>query len=218
MTTVIEECVDRLLQHPFFVANDDFRRFECQQCFQAVVAVDDATIEVIQVGGGETSAFKRNERAQIRRNNRQHFEGHPLGTRFALDEPFDDFHLLNQLFAGHFAAGGRQCVFELAEASGQIDFLKQFTNPFGPDAGVEAVNTVVVERLAIFEFREKLFLFKRSFAGINHDVVIVVDDVFEVAHGHIQKEAHAAGRGFKEPDMGNRNSQLNVSHAFATDA
>ena len=44
---VVEQSVDRLLQHPLFVANDDFRRVEVDQLLQPVVAVDDATIQVV---------------------------------------------------------------------------------------------------------------------------------------------------------------------------
>ena len=46
---VVEQRVDRLLQHPLFVADDDFGRVEVDQLLEPVVAVDDAAVQVVQV-------------------------------------------------------------------------------------------------------------------------------------------------------------------------
>ena len=80
MAAVVEQRVHRFLQHALFVADDDFRRLELEQVLQTVVAVDDAAIEIVQIGGRETAAFERNERTQVRRDDRQHFEDHPFRT------------------------------------------------------------------------------------------------------------------------------------------
>ena len=72
MAAVVEQSVDRFLQHAFFVADNDFRRLELEQVFQPVVAVDDAAIKIVQIGGRKPAAFERNERTQVRRNHRQH--------------------------------------------------------------------------------------------------------------------------------------------------
>ena len=76
---VVEQRVDRLLQHALLVADDDLRRVELLQALQAVVAVDDAAVEIVQIRGREAAAVERNERAQIRRDHRDHVEHHPLG-------------------------------------------------------------------------------------------------------------------------------------------
>ena len=49
VAAVVEERVDRFLQHALFVADDDVRRLELEQVFQPVVAVDDAAIEIVQI-------------------------------------------------------------------------------------------------------------------------------------------------------------------------
>ena len=67
---VVEQRVDRLLQHALLVADDDVRRAELDQALQAVVAVDDAAIEVVEVGRGEAAAVQRDERAKVRRDHR----------------------------------------------------------------------------------------------------------------------------------------------------
>ena len=46
---VVEQRVDRLLQHALLVAHDDLGRAELEQLLQPVVAVDDAAIEIVQV-------------------------------------------------------------------------------------------------------------------------------------------------------------------------
>ena len=76
---VVEQRVDGLLQHALLVADDDLGRVELLQPLEAVVAVDDAAVEVVQVGGREAAAVERNERAEIRRDHRDHLEHHPLG-------------------------------------------------------------------------------------------------------------------------------------------
>ena len=78
-TAVIEQRVDGFLQHPLFVADDDVGCFQLEQALQPVVAVDHATIQVVQVGGREAATIQRHERPQFRRQHRQHLENHPLG-------------------------------------------------------------------------------------------------------------------------------------------
>src|SRR5690606_22034102 len=46
---VIDQAVDRFLKHTLLVADDDVRRAQLQQVLQAVVAVDDAAVQVVQV-------------------------------------------------------------------------------------------------------------------------------------------------------------------------
>jgi hypothetical protein len=72
-TAVVEQRIDGFLQHALFVAHDDVRRLQFEQALQAVVAVDDAAVEVVQVGGRETAAVQRHQRTQVRRQHRQHF-------------------------------------------------------------------------------------------------------------------------------------------------
>jgi hypothetical protein len=67
---VVEQRVNGFLQHALFVAHDDVGRAKLDQALQAVVAVDDAAIEIVEVGRGEAAAVQRNERAEFRRNDR----------------------------------------------------------------------------------------------------------------------------------------------------
>ena len=102
-TAVVEQGVDRLLQHPLLVADDDVGRAQLDQPLQAVVAVDDAAIEVVQVRGREAAAIQRHERTQFRRDDRHDGQDHPFGLVARLLEGLDDLQALGSAFFGlHF--------------------------------------------------------------------------------------------------------------------
>ena len=92
LARVIEQAVHRLLKHALLVAEDDFRCLDFDEPLEAVVADDNAAVEVVQVGGGETSAVQRDEGPQFRRNDRNDLQHHPFGfVDFArLAERLDD--------------------------------------------------------------------------------------------------------------------------------
>jgi hypothetical protein len=76
---VVDQGVNSLLQHPLLVAHDDLGRAELEEPLQAVVAVDDPSVEVVEVRGGEAAAVELDHGAQFRRNHRQVVEHHPGG-------------------------------------------------------------------------------------------------------------------------------------------
>ena len=75
---IVEQRIDRLLKHALLVADDDVGRAQLDQPLQTVVAVDDAAIEVVEVGGREAAAVERHQRAQIGRDHRHDREDHPF--------------------------------------------------------------------------------------------------------------------------------------------
>ena len=102
---VVEQRVDRLLQHPLLVADDDVGRAQLDQPLEPVVAVDHAPIEVVEVGRGEAAAVERHQRAQIRRDHRHLGEDHPFRPVARLDEGLDQFEPLGELL--RLELGGR---------------------------------------------------------------------------------------------------------------
>ena len=76
---VVEQGVDRFLEHALFVADDDVRRAQLHQPLQAVVAVDHAAIEIVQIRRREAAAVERHQRAQLGRDDRDDLEDHPFG-------------------------------------------------------------------------------------------------------------------------------------------
>src|SRR5699024_3062227 len=75
-TAVVEQRVHRLLQHALLVVHDDLRSTEIQHALQAVVAVDDAAVQVVEVGGREAATVQLNHRAQLRRDDRDAVQDH----------------------------------------------------------------------------------------------------------------------------------------------
>ena len=69
-------------------------RAQLDQALQAVVAVDDAAIEVVQVGRREAAAIQRNQRTQVRRDHRNDLHDHPFRTVARFDEVLDDLEAL----------------------------------------------------------------------------------------------------------------------------
>src|SRR5690606_13483206 len=67
---VVEQCVDGLLQHPLLVVDDDLGSTAVDQTTKTVVAVDDAAVQVVQIGGREAATVELHHRAQLRRNHR----------------------------------------------------------------------------------------------------------------------------------------------------
>ena len=95
--TVVQKAVHRFLQHTLFVADDDVRCLQFEKTLQAVVAVDDAAIEIVQVGRRKAAAVQRHQRTQIRRQHRQDFENHPFGLDTGTLETFQNFEALRDL-------------------------------------------------------------------------------------------------------------------------
>ena len=121
MPTVIKQRVDCLLKHPLFVTNDDVRRFELEQVLQSIIAVDDATIKIVQIAGRETSAFQRNQWTQIRRNYWQHFQNHPFRPRVRGDEALHQFQTLREFLTNLFALGVPHRLLQLLVELVQVD-------------------------------------------------------------------------------------------------
>ena len=111
-TAVVHQRIDRFLQHALLVAHDDVGRIEFEQALQAVVAVDDAAVQIVQVRGREAAAVQRHQRTQVRRQHRQHGHHHPLRAVAGLEERLDQLDALGQ-------------ALELGLGIGRGDFLAQ---------------------------------------------------------------------------------------------
>ena len=218
MTAVIEKGVNRLLEHALLVVDDDVGRLELHQVPQTVVAVDDAAVEIVEVGGGETAPFERNKRTQVGRDNGQHLKHHPLGAGLGVDEALNDLETLRELLFDLLRLGGAHLFLKLGDGRIEVHEFETLANGFGAHLSDERIVTVFVECLAIFGVGEELFGFERGLARIDDHVVLIVDNALEGAGGHIEQEAEAAWHALEEPDVGNRDCELDVAHALAAHA
>ncbi len=212
---VVEQGVDRLLQHALLVAHDDVGRAQLDQPLEAVVAVDDAAIEVVQVRRGEAAAVERHQRAQLGRDHRHQLEDHPFGTGAQLDEVLAELQALHQLLALGLRRRLAQLLAQTRALLVEVDDLQHGADRLGADVGTEGVVTVFVERVEVLVLVQKLAVLERRQAGLGHHVVLEVEDLLEIAQRHVEQQADAARQRLQEPDVGNRRGELDVAHALA---
>jgi hypothetical protein len=87
----------------FSLLHDDLGGPEVEQPLQAVVAVDDPAVQVVEVGRGEAAAVELDHRAQLGRDHRHDVEDHgpgvvdPLAVVVAAVEGRDDLEALDRL-------------------------------------------------------------------------------------------------------------------------
>ena len=136
---VVEEGVHRLLQHPLLVADDDVRRVQLLEPLQPVVAVDDAAVEVVQVGGGEAATVEGNQRAQVRRDDRDHIEHHPFRLVAADAEGLHHLEALGDLLALGLAVGLPHVLAQLLGELVHVDAAEHLANGLAAHPGGEAV-------------------------------------------------------------------------------
>src|SRR6185437_10938821 len=90
-----------------------------------------------------------------------------------------------------------------------------------PDVGPECV---VVLRLRLLPQRQILILVQELVrddilrAGVNDDVVGVIDDLLEITQGDVEHVPHGTGKRLEEPDVRHRHGELDVAHALAAHA
>ena len=212
---VVEQGVDRFLQHPLLVADDDVRRAQFDQPLQAVVPVDHAAVEVVEVGGREPATVQRHQRAQLRGNDRQHVEHHPFGLGAGLDQVLDQLEPLDQLLALGFGVGLAQLVAQRFLLEGQVEVHQQVLERLSADLGGEAVLAEVVLRLVVLLFAQQLVHGHGGHAGIDDHEALEVEHALEILERHVEHQADAGRQRLQEPDVGNRGGEVDVTHALA---
>ncbi len=215
---VVEQRVDRLLQHPLLVADDDVGGAQLDQPLQAVVAVDDPAVEVVEVGGGEATAVERHQRPQVGRNDRNDLEDHPFRLVAGLNEGLDQLEPLGQLLG--LELGGRFGDLD-AQVAGdllQVEHLEHLADRLGADERGEAVGPVELLGLEILVLREQLTVLERSQARLDHHIALEVEDALQRLERHVEQKPDARGQRLQEPDMRDRRRQLDMPHALAPHA
>ena len=144
---VVEQAVDGLLQHALLVVDDDLRRAEVQQALEAVVAVDDATVQVVQVRRREAAAVQLHHGAQVGRDHRDDIENHVRRLVLGLEERVDHLEALDGLGALLTLAVG-DGVAQLFGHGRKVHGVQQVAHGLGAHAAREVV-AVVEAHLAI---------------------------------------------------------------------
>ena len=212
---VVEERIDRFLQHSLLVANDHVRGLQLDELLEPVVPVDDTPVQIIEVGRREASAIQRHERPQLGGNDRGDVEDHPLRTVGRLAEGVDHFEPLGvfQLFLNRHV--GPHLLAQLHGQFLDIHPLEQLFDRFGAHLGPELV-AVVLAPLPVLLFGQQLVQFEVGVSRIDDDVGLKIEDALEVAERNIQQVTDPARESLEEPDVAHRGGQVDVPHALTS--
>ena len=238
---VVEEGVDRLLQHPFLVPEDDLGRPHVDQLLETVVAIDDAAVEIVEVGGGEPSSVEGDEGPQVGRDDGDRVQHHPLGPVppvrrvTGVAKGVDDLETA-QLLLLPVLRGLRPDL--LAQPSGKalqpaavavvfgdrnvrgVQPPQQRPDRFRADLGHELVVALLAglhAKIVVLVLVQQLQELHVLLARPRDRVRRVVDDLLQVLERHPQEVAQLARQGLEEPDVAYGNGQIDVAHPFAAD-
>ena len=216
---VVEQRVDRFLQHALFVADDHVRRMQFHQLLQTVVAVDDAAIEIVEIGGRETAAIERHQRTQFRRNHRQHVEDHPLRLVAGFAEAFDHAQTLGELQLLLLRSFRLHPFANVFAEEFDVDLLEQFFDAFGAHHGDELTGGCrILLELPFALVGNHFALGKiRHFARIDHDVGFEIKHALEFTQCDVEQVADARRQAFEEPHMRAGAGQFDMAEAFPAD-
>ena len=214
-SSVVNERIHGFLQHALFVADNDIRRVELHQTLQAVVPVDDAPVQIVQVGCREAAAVELHHRTKFRRNHGKHRNNHPFGTVSGSPERLYNLQALENL--GLFLAVCLlQFILQLQRQLVAVNFAQQRLNGFRTHAGLEVV-LIFFPHVPVFRFRQELFFLQRRAAGVGYDIACKIQHFFQLPGRHVQHKPHAARNALKVPDVRYRHGQGDMAHALAAD-
>ena len=211
---IVEQCVDRFLQHALLVANDDLRSVQLDEPLEPVVAVDHAAVEIVEVRGGEASTVERHQRPQFGRDDRNHLHDHPLGPVARRTEGLDELEALDDLLALCLRRRLREFLAQDRALVIQIDHGQHAAHRLGAHAGDEGVLAVLVHRLVILGVGQQLAALEGCQSRIDDNVLLEVEHLLQRLESHVEQQADAARQRFQKPDVGDRGREFDMPHAF----
>ena len=163
---IVEEGVHGLLEHALLVVDDDCGSVKVEQALESVVAVDHATVEVVEVGRSKAATVELHHGAQVGRDHGDDVQDHVGGVVAALEEGVDDLQALDGLLALLLLGVlGRDDGAKLGGLLLEVDATEQLTHSLGAHAALEVDAVVALElgeerligdELALLELHELL--------------------------------------------------------------
>ena len=182
---------------------------------QAVVAVDDAAVQIVQIRGRETATVERHQRTQFRRQHRQHGQDHPLRTVAGILQRLQQLQALGDLLDLGLGVGRLDLFAHPRDLFRDIHGAQQFVDCLGAHARIELV-AVLFDRLEVLLVGQQLEAFQRGHARIDDHVRLEVQHALDVTQRDVQQQADARRQRLQVPDVRDRAGQLDVAHALAT--
>ena len=190
---VVEQRVDGLLQHPLLVVDDDLGRAEVDQSLEAVVAVDHAAVQVVEVGGREAATVQLHHRTQVRRDDRDAVEHHAQRAVGGLQERRDDLEPLERAQLLLALAGADRLAQRLGLGL-EVEVLEQRLERLRAHAALEVVAEAVAQ-LAVEQLVTDQLLDVQLAEGVEHllePVDLALGAVADLAHLALAALAHLA--------------------------
>ena len=212
---VIKERVDGFLKHALFVAHDDIGSVQLHELLQAVIAIDHAPVEIIEIGSGKAAAIERHQRPQLGRKHGNHVEDHPLRLIPALAEGIHDAQPLGVLDALLQAGIDLHLFAQFFAELIDIDVTQKLFNGFGAHNRAELSRVFGLQLAELFFRQEFAFLDAGHFAGFDNDESLEIKNALEIAHGDIQQVANARGQALEKPHVGAGRGQFDMAQPFA---
>src|SRR3989344_4290371 len=86
---VVYKGINRLLENSFLVAQNDIRGIYLFKLLETIIAINNASIKVIDIRRGIASAVKRHHGTNSRWNDRNTYQKHPFRSIAGIDHPSD---------------------------------------------------------------------------------------------------------------------------------
>ncbi len=213
-SAVVEKDIDGLLEHPLLVSDDDLGGIQLLQAFQAVVAIDDTPVQVVQVGRRETAPVEGHEGSQVRRNDRKNGQDHPFRAITGLLEGLQDLQPLGQLFPFRLRGSLLQFRPEFGDHLVQVDLLEERPHRLRADARRECVWSEGLSQFGVLFLRQELHLFECRVLRVEDDPLLKIEHLLHFLERQVEDAADPAWEALEKPDVGDRRRQGYMPHAL----
>src|ERR1700730_11015009 len=188
------------------------------QLLQPVVAVDDAAVEVVQIGGREPAAVQRYQRAEFRRNHRNDIENHPLRLVARFAEALDHAQTLGELQFLLLRGLGLHPLANFFREGFDVDLLEQLFNTFGAHHGDEFAGMLLIELPLALVADDFAAVQIRHFAVIADNERCEIQNALELTQSDIEQVADARRKALEEPNVRAGARKLDMAQALTSNA
>src|SRR5213596_3411887 len=100
----------------------------------------------------------------------------------------------------------------------EVHVAQQLPDRLGAHPDLERVGPVLLLELAGLVDRDEILLLRGRDLGVEDHVFLEVEDLLQLAQGHVQQLADAAREPLEEPDVGDGRGELDVPHPLPAHA
>jgi hypothetical protein len=162
-----------------------------------------------------TRRYRSFQRPEVRRNDRDDVENHPLRVVSGLAERIENLQALGELLPLRLAGRLLHLDPKLLRFLFDVDLAQDAADRLGADAVSEGVRAELLLELHDAVVRQELTSSKRRLLGVDHDVLLEVEHALEVLQGQLDQVPDAARKRLQEPDVRHWSGERDVAHSLA---